>query len=270
MKTKGFTLIELLVVIAIIAILAAILFPVFAQAREKARAISCASNERQMGLAILQYVQDNDEIYPPVNGTNPDGSDSSWTDFVQPYSKSQLVSQCPDQLNHFVGYDTQSPPHRNDGYGLSALMSGEPLAQIVGPAGTILLTESAQWKNGGPWEAVGEVYHAASWVLPDGSSDTNFWNNWNSPTPGWDPNEQLVTDAQAKAAGSCVDGSPFKDGGSSFVDANGNPFGSPCGPQNIALRHNDGANVCFADGHVKFLQRAKFRRQMFVPAYANN
>ena len=62
---KGFTLIELLVVIAIIAILAAILFPVFAQAREKARAISCASNEKQIGLAIMMYVQDYDETFPP-------------------------------------------------------------------------------------------------------------------------------------------------------------------------------------------------------------
>ena len=59
---QGFTLIELLVVIAIIAILAAILFPVFAKAREKARQISCVSNMKQLGLAILQYQQDNDEI----------------------------------------------------------------------------------------------------------------------------------------------------------------------------------------------------------------
>ena len=61
---KGFTLIELLVVIAIIAILAAILFPVFAQAREKARQISCLSNEKQIGLAFMQYIQDYDETYP--------------------------------------------------------------------------------------------------------------------------------------------------------------------------------------------------------------
>jgi prepilin-type N-terminal cleavage/methylation domain-containing protein len=61
---RAFTLIELLVVIAIIAILAAILFPVFAQAREKARAIDCISNEKQLGLAFMQYTQDNDEKFP--------------------------------------------------------------------------------------------------------------------------------------------------------------------------------------------------------------
>jgi prepilin-type N-terminal cleavage/methylation domain len=71
----GFTLIELLVVIAIIAILAAILFPVFAQAREKARQTSCLSNLKQMGLAVLQYVQDYDETYPP-NGYNVPSGES--------------------------------------------------------------------------------------------------------------------------------------------------------------------------------------------------
>ena len=63
-KRAGFTLIELLVVIAIIAILAAILFPVFAKAREKARQIACASNMKQIGLGIIQYTQDNDETFP--------------------------------------------------------------------------------------------------------------------------------------------------------------------------------------------------------------
>ena len=65
-KNRGFTLIELLVVIAIIAILAAILFPVFAQAREKARAASCESNIKQLSLGLLQYLQDNDETFPPT------------------------------------------------------------------------------------------------------------------------------------------------------------------------------------------------------------
>ena len=75
-RRYGFTLIELLVVIAIIAILAAILFPVFAKAREKARQITCASNEKQLGLAFIQYIQDNDEAYP--RGTNYSTATSSY------------------------------------------------------------------------------------------------------------------------------------------------------------------------------------------------
>lgn len=100
---RGFTLIELLVVIAIIAILAAILFPVFAQAREKARAIACISNEKQIGLGIMQYVQDNDEIYPTSNGDLRYQSGplqgqivDNWAQAIYPYVKSQQVFECPD------------------------------------------------------------------------------------------------------------------------------------------------------------------------------
>src|SRR5512147_2634849 len=75
MKKGGFTLIELLVVIAIIAILAAILFPVFAQAREKARQTSCVSNYKQTSMAILQYVQDYDETFPQASAKNG----ANWT-----------------------------------------------------------------------------------------------------------------------------------------------------------------------------------------------
>jgi prepilin-type N-terminal cleavage/methylation domain-containing protein/prepilin-type processing-associated H-X9-DG protein len=98
MKRKGFTLIELLVVIAIIAILAAILFPVFAQAREKARAISCASNEKQLGLAVLMYVQDNDEFFPAANNAwnNQPPLQDSWQQRISPYIKSVGVLGCPD------------------------------------------------------------------------------------------------------------------------------------------------------------------------------
>jgi prepilin-type N-terminal cleavage/methylation domain-containing protein/prepilin-type processing-associated H-X9-DG protein len=110
---SAFTLIELLVVIAIIAILAAILFPVFAKAREKARAITCVSNEKQCGLAILQYVQDYDETYPnqgsgcvgDAASPSGDGSDcNTWYDNIQPYMKSKLVLKCPSNPNTHHGY----------------------------------------------------------------------------------------------------------------------------------------------------------------------
>src|SRR5437762_7525147 len=93
MKRHGFTLIELLVVIAIIALLAAILFPTFAQAREKARAISCLSNCKQLGLAIMMYAQDNDERYPfgHVDDADTAGDAASWVDSVQPYIKTKLL-----------------------------------------------------------------------------------------------------------------------------------------------------------------------------------
>jgi len=112
MKRKGFTLIELLVVIAIIAILAAILFPVFAQAREKARQISCASNLKQIGLALAMYNQDNDEYQPTATdepcwfnpagqcGGTPGAPDAAnWILKTLPYVKTLNVFVCPDDPN---------------------------------------------------------------------------------------------------------------------------------------------------------------------------
>lgn len=96
---QGFTLIELLVVIAIIAILAAILFPVFGRARENARRSMCQSNLKQIGLSIMQYAQDYDEIQVPAyNYSNPPSTTthSFWPSLLQPYAKSEQIFACPD------------------------------------------------------------------------------------------------------------------------------------------------------------------------------
>jgi prepilin-type N-terminal cleavage/methylation domain-containing protein len=99
----AFTLIELLVVIAIIAILAAILFPVFAQARERARTTQCLSNMKQLGMALMQYVQDYDGTYPfypgPITATRPDLY--VWSIF-QPYVKNGSVLRCPSDPSPLV------------------------------------------------------------------------------------------------------------------------------------------------------------------------
>ena len=93
---RGFTLIELLVVIAIIAILAAILFPVFARARENARRASCSSNLKQIGLGNIQYTQDYDERMVPFN--------QNWTETLQPYLKSEQIMVCPSASNTLKSY----------------------------------------------------------------------------------------------------------------------------------------------------------------------
>jgi prepilin-type N-terminal cleavage/methylation domain-containing protein/prepilin-type processing-associated H-X9-DG protein len=146
---QAFTLIELLVVIAIIAILAAILFPVFAQARAKARQTSCLSNQKQLGLAIVMYVQDYDETFPGLfqeGGTdNPpsfnSAQDFGWAQLIQPYVKNVQMFQCPSEPNPQVltGGNVQgfSDYFMNRNFRGATSNVGVPLARMTAPANTI-------------------------------------------------------------------------------------------------------------------------------------
>lgn len=162
MRKKGFTLIELLVVIAIIAILAAILFPVFARAREKARQTSCLSNVKQLGLAFMQYAQDYDERLPgffPAWGTNPDppGSGCSWWQGVYPYIKNYQVYVCPSyvrQQTSWTYWDRVFPLMPS--YGMNpSLHNGTALGSIRFPAECIIIGDcchpmGADWRIAWP------------------------------------------------------------------------------------------------------------------------
>jgi len=169
-RAKGFTLIELLVVVAIIAILAAILFPVFARARENARRASCMSNMKQIGLGIMMYSQDFDEhlpsgfiTFPTDSYTFPNGTTgtfAAWYDVLYPYVKSMQVFNCPSwtdaaytgnyRIRFFpYSYNYMAPALScsttyNCGVSLGYPNGGSAsLAAVEDTAGTILVTEGS-------------------------------------------------------------------------------------------------------------------------------
>jgi len=165
---RGFTLIELLVVIAIIAILAAILFPVFAQAREAARKATCQSNLKQIGTACAMYSQDFDEIMPgasdpgtntynaaqgtiyiqpPTALANPSPSSprfAMWSNLVQPYIKNWQALRCPSSIDtdlYGAATSSQFNPRYSFSYTYNGILCFYPLAGIVAPASCVMVWE---------------------------------------------------------------------------------------------------------------------------------
>jgi len=148
-KKRGFTLIELLVVIAIIAILAAILFPVFAKAREKARQSSCLSNMKQIGLGVMQYVQDYDERFPRGSGyTAPAtliANYGEWYMTCEPYMKNTQIMHCPSSSNtnriYSGGSSSTALGYAVDYTRNTFIDHNDPLALLKEPASQIFLAE---------------------------------------------------------------------------------------------------------------------------------
>jgi prepilin-type N-terminal cleavage/methylation domain-containing protein/prepilin-type processing-associated H-X9-DG protein len=167
MLCHAFTLIELLVVIAIISILAAILFPVFAQTREAARKTACLSNMKQVGTAFHLYLQDYDETFPLDAHTS---NEDSWVFSLEPYAKSKLIYRCSSDTsrNWYPRFQGDEQPGRFTSYGTNLWMAPQipnrpttsrgfnTLASITSPASTIYSAELRE-------NSLGDHFHAPYW-----------------------------------------------------------------------------------------------------------
>ena len=187
-KPRGFTLIELLVVISIIAILAAMLFPVFARARENARRTSCLSNMKQIGLGFLQYTQDYDESYPLASYPAPD---VSWTTSTQAYIKSVQLYRCPSDAASRWSSAVLPPalPPYTTSYVFNAWFSNKRggfarLASVNEPTRSVILAEKADAPS--MMLATADHFHPFCWGAPPeepaGMMGPAVWDSANNLT----------------------------------------------------------------------------------------
>jgi len=193
---QGFTLIELLVVIAIIAILAAILFPVFAKVRDKARQTTCASNEKQIGLAIMQYVQDYDENFP-MAGYQVGATGYDWTWQVGPYVK---VGGSQDKNGFYTGAiwrcpSSAAPEYQTNQYSVlsntMAYAASVPMASVESPADHLLVFEAGSNGTSAGWNWIyNQFADEWFWVSNVATDDTvganfSFAHDKDETTPTW-------------------------------------------------------------------------------------
>ena len=225
-RPSAFTLIELLVVIAVIALLAAILFPAFARARENARRSSCQSNLKQIGLGLFQYVQDHDGTFPTAFGGTGDSADPyGWADAIQPYLKSTQIYQCPSEA------------------------TGAPVTS-TSPSTSTDETENVSVNNS----------ISSPTAIANGYSD--YFANYNlmGRNQAQLNAESLTVLAGDGGAGTarylCNGASCTNDGNSPATLPTVATFGmgEPAVINAGAQRHLEGGNWLFADGHVKWLR----------------
>ena len=234
-KTKigGFTLIELLVVIAIIAILAAILFPVFAQAREKARQATCASNLNQIGLAFMMYLQDYDEtVFCDSNAIIPGGIDGTGyagepMSYLMPYMKSQQVWDCPDRLQTFSAKSYATDTAANDPYG--CFDNYNTTGECLGYGFNDGLVSDGGYGLIGPNTA-------------DPTLKGQAFNQGRSYA-------QITSPASTLAFGDSYDNPEYSLALDNITSTLGDPGSPPI--STAALRHMGDFEFVFADGHVK-------------------
>jgi prepilin-type N-terminal cleavage/methylation domain-containing protein/prepilin-type processing-associated H-X9-DG protein len=269
---RAFTLIELLVVIAIIAILASILFPVFAQAREKARAISCLSNVKQVTLSFQMYLQDYDEEMVPHMVVNTGDTMAptafgrfpqthTWVKLLDPYTKSYQIYHCPDSSDPSGVWGAGSlawwgnwQVDSSIGYNYLELgvwwncnsVRGVSLAAVDQPASTIAFTDSAN-----------QCSPAGAASSPGCSSGSAAGSN---PVPT--NAQEGYYDVNAPAQYAAVYPAPFTCtwydsalGGFDWAQFPTNP--TPDFTGFTINRHSTGINVGWVDGHAKFLHQAQ-------------
>jgi len=248
-RRRGFTLIELLVVIAIIAILAAILFPVFAKAREKARQSSCSSNLKQIALGFRQYIQDYDEKGPLADDWNQNPG-TNWPSGIAPYLKNTQIFQCPSDNGWPSWVETGNGAicsyavncyYRNDDY----FWTGSPTDGFP-PHGAVAMGHYPGWLRAPASDA--SISQPAATILLAEKSNSDLQKS--GAAGGWHYN---VTGNWCQ---NFIMG-PGQGGGWGAQNApDGARTGAwPNGPEGgVSAPHSETGNFAFMDGHVKAMK----------------